>query len=65
MSVLIKLTYKIEKKFQTAIVLAIISEKSVNIKYNMTNSHDIEEYYKVAEELVLKAGKVLTRICYN
>lgn len=31
----------------------------------MTNSHDIEEYYKVAEELVLKAGKVLTRICYN
>lgn len=65
MSVLIKLTCKIEKKFQTAIVFAIISEKSVNIKYNMTNSHDIEEYYKVAEELVLKAGKVLTRICYN
>lgn len=31
----------------------------------MTNSHDIEEYYKVAEELVLKAGKVLTSICYN
>lgn len=25
----------------------------------MTNSHDIEEYYKVAEELVLKAGKVI------
>lgn len=31
----------------------------------MTNSHDIEEYYKVAEELVLKAGKVLMNICYN
>lgn len=31
----------------------------------MSNSHDIEEYYKVAEELVLKAGKVLTNIYYN